>query len=254
MRNRGTDRTPEEAGSGAADSRLDRLQETLGYRFRDRSLLEEALTHRSLLNEIDERDRRDNERLEFLGDAVLGLVVADLLMKALPQGREGELTLNRAALVKRKKLADIARRLHLGEYLYLGKGEERSAGRQKISILADAFEAVVGAVFLDGGFDAVRNLVEAQFAEFVEEIRKEHRAAPDPKTRVQELFLALFHVSPVYEVIAESGPDHAKTFRVRLSLNQLSLANGVGRNKKEAEQDAAMRFLRHLEGNPLGMR
>lgn len=254
MRNRDTDRKPQGESFSAARPELNRLEEALGYRFQDRSLLEEALTHRSLLNEIDERDRRDNERLEFLGDAVLGLVVADLLMKALPEGREGELTLNRAALVKRKKLGEIARRLALGEYLYLGKGEERTAGRQKLSILADAFEAVIGAVFLDGGFDAARSLVEAHFAEFVEEIRERHRAAPDPKTRVQELFLALFHVSPVYEVIGESGPDHAKTFRVRLCLNKLSLACGVGRNKKEAEQDAAERFLGQLACNPLGMR
>lgn len=254
MRHRSTDRTLNETGSSAAHPGLERLEEALGYRFRDRSLLEEALTHRSLLNEIDERERRDNERLEFLGDAVLGLVVADLLMKALPEGREGELTLNRAALVKRKKLAEIARRLALGEYLYLGKGEERTAGRQKISILADAFEAVVGAVFLDGGFEAARSLVEAHFAEFLKEMRERHHAAPDPKTRVQELFLALFHVSPMYEVIGESGPDHAKTFCVRLCLNHLSLASGVGRNKKEAEQDAADRFLRHLACNPLGMR
>jgi ribonuclease-3 len=233
---------------------LDRLQKALGYRFRDLSLLEEALTHRSLLNEINDTGKRDNERLEFLGDAVLGLVVAELLMKALPDGREGELTLNRAALVKRKKLADIARRLALGEYLYLGKGEERTAGRQKVSILADAFEAVVGAVFLDGGFDAARTLVQDHFAEYLEDIQNRHQATPDPKTRVQELFLAFFHTSPVYEVIEESGPEHAKSFHVRLCLKNLSLASGRGTNKKEAEQDAAERFLRHLEGNPLGMR
>lgn len=233
---------------------LDRLQEALGYRFRNLSLLEEALTHRSLLNEIHDRGKRDNERLEFLGDAVLGLVVAELLMKALPEGREGELTLNRAALVKRKKLANIARRLALGNYLYLGKGEERTAGRQKASILADAFEAVVGAVFLDGGVDAARSLVQVHFAEYFEDIQNRHRATADPKTRVQELFLALFHTSPVYEVIEESGPEHAKSFHVRLCLKNLSLASGRGTNKKEAEQDAAERFLGHLECNPLGMR
>lgn len=248
------DRPVEPSGASPELPGLGRLQEALGYRFRDLSLLEEALTHRSLLNEINHRGKRDNERLEFLGDAVLGLVVAELLMKALPEGREGELTLNRAALVKRKKLADIARRLALGDYLYLGKGEERTAGRQKISILADAFEAVVGAVFLDGGFDAARTLVRDHFAEYLEDIQNRHRATADPKTRVQELFLAFFHTSPVYEVFEEWGPEHAKSFHVRLCLKNLSLASGRGTNKKEAEQDAAERFLEHLQSNPLGMR
>lgn len=244
----------EEAGALSRPERLERLQASLGYPFHDPSILEEALTHRSLLNEINDPGRRDNERLEFLGDAVLGLVVADILMRTFPEGQEGELTLNRASLVKRKRLGEIARNLHLGTYLCLGKGEEQTAGRQKTSILADAFEAIVGAIYLDGGFEAARRMVHDQFAGPLEEIKRQQQVRIDAKTRVQELLLALFRMPPVYEVSEEQGPEHAKTFVVCLLLRNHGLAFGTGRNKKEAEQDAAEQFLKHLARNPLGMR
>jgi ribonuclease III len=229
------------------------LEEVLGYVFERRDRLEEALTHRSLINEIPEEDRRDNERFEFLGDAVLGLVIAEWLMETYPEELEGELTRLRSALVKEKKLAEVARELRLGEFLYLGKGEEQMEGRRKRSILADAFEAIVGAIYLDGGLEAVRGFVRRTFGTILEEARANQRLLTDAKTRLQELMLALFRRSPVYEVAEERGPDHAKTFVIHLRMNDRTLACGKGRSKKEAEQDAAERFLKHLEKNPLGL-
>ena len=250
---------PDADGAGGQEhsatdrTRLARLEEILGYVFRDSLLLEEALTHRSLLNEISEEGRRDNERLEFLGDAVLGLIVAEWIMEAYPEEPEGELTRLRSALVKEKKLAEVARGLKLGEFLYLGKGEEQMEGRRKRSILADAFEAIVGALYLDGGLEAVRDFVRRTFGTLLEEVRTNQRLLTDPKTRLQELMLALLRRSPVYEVAEERGPDHAKTFVVHLRMNDLTLACGRGKSKKEAEQDAAEQFLKHVEKNPLGL-
>jgi ribonuclease III len=243
----------EQGQCGSAEDLLSGLEEILGYAFRDRQLLEEALTHRSLLNEIVEEGRRDNERLEFLGDAVLGLIIAEWVMEAYPHELEGELTRLRSALVKEKKLAEVARGLKLGEFLYLGKGEERMEGRNKRSILADAFEAIVGAIYLDGGFEGARDFVRRTFEALLREARTNQSLLTDAKTRLQELMLALFRRAPVYEVAEERGPDHAKTFVIHLRLNDRTLACGQGRSKKEAEQDAAERFLKHLEKNPLGL-
>ncbi len=241
-------------GQSAADrTRLAELEEILGYVFQDRLLLEEALTHRSLLNEVGGAARRDNERLEFLGDAVLGLIIAEWVMRAYPDELEGELTRLRSALVKEKKLAEVSRGLRLGAFLYLGKGEEQMGGRRKRSILADAFEAIVGALYLDGGLEAVRDFVRRTFGALLEEVKTNQRLLTDPKTRLQELMLALFRRSPVYEIAEELGPDHAKTFVVHLRMNDQTLACGRGRSKKEAEQDAAEQFLKHVEKNPLGV-
>jgi ribonuclease III len=174
-------------------------------------------------------------------------------MEAYPEELEGELTRLRSALVKEKKLAEVARGLRLGEFLYLGKGEEQMAGRQKRSILADAFEAILGAVYLDGGLEVVSEFVRRTFGTVLEEVRTNQSLLTDAKTRLQELMLALFRTSPAYEVAGEQGPDHAKTFEVHLRLNDQTLACGKGRSKKEAEQDAAAQFLKHLEKNPLGL-
>jgi ribonuclease III len=238
----------------SAQARHAELEKILGYTFQDRLLLEESLTHRSLMNEVPEVGRRDNERLEFLGDAVLGLIIAEWVMQAYPHKLEGELTRLRSALVKEKKLAEVARGLNLGEFLYLGKGEEQMEGRRKRSILADAFEAIVGAIYLDGGLEAVRDFVRRTFGTLLEEVKTNQSLLTDAKTRLQELMLALFRRSPVYEVVEERGPDHAKTFVIHLQMNDQTLACGKGRSKKEAEQDAAEQFLKHLEKNPLGLR
>lgn len=229
------------------------LEEVLGYRFRNRRLLEEALTHSSLLNEIPNGNRCDNERLEFLGDAVLGLIMAEWLMEAFPREAEGEMTRLRSSLVKEKRLAEVARGLKLGEFLHLGKGEERMEGRRKRSILADALEAVAGAIYLDGGLETVRDFVRRVFGPAMEEAGTGLRLATDAKTRLQELMLALFRRSPVYEVAEERGPDHGKTFVIRLRLHERTLASGKGGSKKEAEQDAAGKFLHDLQENPLGL-
>jgi ribonuclease-3 len=232
---------------------FDHLEGILGYGFRNRRLLEEALTHGSLINEIPDGNRCDNERLEFLGDAVLGLIMTEWLMETFPWEAEGELTRLRSSLVKEKRLAEAARTLQLGEYLHLGKGEERMGGRRKRSILADAFEAVVGAIYLDGGLEAVRDFIRRVFVSVREEAGPDQRPVSDAKTRLQELMLALFRRPPVYEVADACGPDHAKTFVIHLRLHERTLAFGKGTSKKEAEQDAAENFLLDLEKNPLGL-
>jgi ribonuclease-3 len=244
----------EQGSPASAHARHAALEKILGYTFQDRRFLEESLTHRSLMNEIPESGRRDNERLEFLGDAVLGLVIAEWVMQAFPQELEGELTRLRSALVKEKKLAEVARELNLGEFLYLGKGEEQMEGRRKRSILADAFEAIVGAIYLDGGLEAVRDFVRRTFQTLLEEAKTNQNLLTDAKTRLQELMLTLFRRSPVYEVAEERGPDHAKTFVIHLRLNDRTLARGKGGSKKEAEQHAAEQFLKNLEKNQLGLR
>ncbi len=234
------------------NSFLSEFEKVLNYRFQKWELLEEALTHRSLINEIDHSGRRDNERLEFLGDAVLGLIIAEWIMETYPDKHEGELTQLRSILVKEQGLARVALGLNLGDYLYLGKGEEIT-GRRKRSIIADALEAVVGAIYLDGGLEAVRYFVRHQFEEFLKEANTTRNVLTDAKTRVQELLLTLWKISPAYEVVEEIGPDHEKVFVVNLYLRDNVLTKGKGKSKKEAEQDAANRFLRHLQKNPLGM-
>lgn len=229
------------------------LEETLGHVFRNRGLLLEALTHRSLINELPGDDRRDNERLEFLGDAVLGMIVSEWLMEQFPREKEGELTRLRAALVKEKRLSEVARRLDLGTHLFLGKGEERMGGRTKPSVLANALEALLGAVYLDGGMGPARAFIHGHFQRFLDGSKKNRFMLADPKTRLQELLLALFRSPPAYRVVAEEGPDHEKTFFVDLWVRDLLLSSGKGKSKKEAEQDAAEQFLGKLAENPLGL-
>lgn len=241
---------------GSSDSQgdsLERCEQQLTYVFRNPLLLREALTHRSLLNEIAEEGRRDNERLEFLGDAILGFLMAEWLMEAFPAEQEGELTRMRSDLVKEKRLAEVSRQLAVGGYLCLGRGEERMGGRTKNSVLANACEAIVGAIYLDGGLEAARGFVRRQFGHYLQGVRNEKRSFSDPKTRVQELLYAFFHLPPTYETVEQTGPDHDKSFLVELRLQELVLAAGGGKSKKEAEQDAAGHFLKKLENNPLGM-
>ena len=229
------------------------LEEKLGYTFRDPALLEEALTHRSLINEILDEGRRDNERLEFLGDAVLGFLVAEWIMEVFPNEQEGELTRLRSVLVKEKRLCEVSMELGLGDFLNMGKGEEQMGGRRKPSVLANAFESLLGALYLDGGGDTVRDLVRRLFKPYLDRAKKDRRLLADPKSRLQEFMLTLFRIPPVYTVAEEQGPDHAKIFIVQLTVRNLILGSGTGRSKKEAEQDAAEKFLRDLEKNPLGM-
>ena len=217
---------------------LSELEAGLGYTFRDKSILENALTHSSYANENRERGLHDNERLEFLGDAVLGFVSAEHLFKKHPELPEGELTRIRAALVCEESLHEVAQSLDLGSHLLLGKGEEQGGGRYRPSILADATESVFAAVYLDGGMDAASDLIhrvllDKEREEVVEERRRDY------KTELQELVQRRSGQVLHYELTGTSGPDHAKQFTFRVTLNGRELGQGTGRSKKEAEQTAA---------------
>ena len=229
---------------------LDTLQAALDYRFRKVGLLEEALTHKSYVNERRPAAEADNERLEFLGDAVLSLVVSEQLAVLLPHASEGALSKHKARLVSASVLAEAARRLKLGPCLRLGRGEERSRGREKDSLLADAVEAVIAAVHLDGGMQSSRRVVARLFQqEFLKVSSQRHRPGEDDyKTQVQEWCQRRYDTLPSYAVVRESGPDHDKLFEVEVSVNGEVVGRGTGRSKKEAEQSAAKQAL--LEGRP----
>jgi ribonuclease-3 len=215
------------------------LEAGLGHRFVRPELLTVAITHRST------GEGTHNETLEFLGDAVLSLAVSDLLMRDFPEAREGDLSKMRASLVNAEQLAHKARRVDLGRWLRLGKGEERSGGREKEKILAAAYEALLGAIYLDAGYEAARRVVEAQF----DDLQRDPEAPGyrDYKTRLQELTQRLYREMPVYTLTAEHGPDHEKEFVVELAIGGRVLGRGTGRSKKLAEQAAAMEALAALD-------
>lgn len=217
------------------------VETLLGYRFSDRGLIEEALRHSSFVNEAPEGRLRDNERLEFLGDAVLNLVVGHTLLRRFPDHTEGDLSRMRAGLVNETQLAGLARRLELGAHLQLGKGENLTGGQAKNSILAGALEALVAAVFLDGGFDAARAIIEAHFDPLVDRLLTGKELA-DFKSQLQELVQSRPGSMPCYRIIREDGPDHDKTFWVELKVLHLA-TQGSGKSKKAAEQDAARQAL-----------
>lgn len=223
------------------------LEKRMGVKFRNPSLLQQALVHRSYLNEVPESGFDSNERLEFLGDAVLGLVVAAKLYGDYPDRQEGQLTELRAAVVRRDALAKVAKRLTLGEYLYLGKGEESAGGRNRPSNLSAAFEAVVGAVYLDGGIDKARRFVIRSLAPELGALPK-GRIPGDPKSRLQEILQARYQRPPVYRVVRDEGPDHSKVFTVQVSAGRKVLGTGQGKSKQQAEKAAATRALESLEG------
>jgi ribonuclease-3 len=217
------------------------LQNELGYCFASPALLVRALTHVSFDREKSEGH---NEVLEFLGDAVLDLAVSDLLMRRYPARSEGDLSRMRAALVNSVVLAEKAALLNLGSMLRLGKGEERSGGRTKPSILAGAFEALVGAVYQDSGFEAARRLIEKYFSADVTERKLGQH---DFKTRLQEISQMLFRVPPVYQIVDETGPDHDKQFITEISVGGAVLGRGAGKTKKQSEQEAARIALAELQ-------
>lgn len=213
----------------------------LDYQFTDETLISEAFRHSSYVNEQADGGLRDNERLEFLGDAVLSLVVGYLLMRRYPEMKEGDLSRMRANLVNESQLAEIARTIDLGSHIMLGKGELLSNGCEKNSILADTFEAVVAAVFLDGGFNAAYRIIDIHLTPLLEEIHA-LSSSQDFKSQLQELVQVNQQQMPEYLVIAENGPDHDKTFCVRLMVLGL-ITEGRGKSKKQAEQDAAKNAL-----------
>lgn len=232
-----------------AVSNFGALQETLGYTFRDESLLRLALTHPSVGHETA-ISTPHNQRLEFLGDSVLGLILTHELYQRFPELGEGPLTKGRAQLVNRRALADEARRLKLGEYLIVSRGEETSGGRSRQSALADAFEALIGAVYLDAGYEVARDLVLRRFGEAFDGL---NRAAhiDNPKGELQELLQADSTEAPRYEMTATSGPDHDRQFECAVFHQGHELGRGHGKSKKEAESQAALAALVKIREQPM---
>jgi len=218
------------------------LEDLLGYRFIRPELLMVALAHKSFVNEHPEVCAEDNERLEFLGDAVLDLVVSAKIFSDYPQLKEGEMTRVRAEVVSEKSLSTLARGIHLGESLRLGRGEEQTGGRCKESLLADALEAVFGAVFLDGGFSAAREVILSLTGRSIS-IAARRKSGLDNKTRLQEELQSRFGRMPEYVLLNTLGPDHARVYQVAVRFGEELIGRGEGRTKKQAEQQAAAEAL-----------
>jgi len=223
------------------ESQFLRLEKELGYSFSDSALLLRCVTHVSYGRD---RGESHNETLEFLGDAVLDLAVSDLLMRRFPEKSEGDLSRMRASLVNSTTLAEKAEKLNLGKLLRMAKGEERSGGRTKESILAGAFEAILGGIYWDGGYEAARRVVENYFAS---DVKEKNLGLQDYKTRLQEISQMLFRAPPAYRLVAESGPDHEKRFVTEINVGGKILGRGEGKSKKQAEQEAAKKALEELQ-------
>jgi ribonuclease-3 len=239
----------------AVDSRVVRLrdefealQDRIGYRFRDRGLLEHALTHRSRAAEDPSGGVKDNESLEFLGDAVLGLVAADMLFRRYPEFDEGQKSKIKASVVSAQALARRAERIQLGDHLLLGRGEEKTGGRFKQALLADGYEALIAAVYLDGGFRAAAELLERELGEAIADGATQAVVGEDYKSALQERLQALGRALPEYRVAAQSGPDHRKVFTVEVLVEGGVLGCATGKAKKEAEQEAAREALERMAG------
>lgn len=228
---------------------LAELSATLHYEFKRPELLKEAFRHSSYVNEVGDSDLKDNERLEFLGDAVLDLAVSHILMDLFREEKEGVLSKCRAAIVNERVLSEVAKGLHLGDYLLLGKGEESSNGREKPSILADVLEALIGAIYLDGGFSRTKEIIHRLFVPVLGSMNIDS-ILDDFKSVLQEFTQEAYKTRPDYVLVAESGPAHDKTFRVALYVQGKLMAEGEGRSKKEAEQKAAREAFFCLTKNP----
>ncbi len=224
---------------------LSALQQTLGVSFNDASLLEQALVHSSYINENPTSAPISNERLEFLGDAVLGLVVAEKLYQDFPHLAEGEMTKLRAALVRRDTLAQMAKSISLGDYLYLGKGEEAGGGRDKPANLAAAIEAVIAAILLDQGLSTAKDFILRLLDDELEKVISQGPEV-DYKSKLQELIQAREQQTPIYHLVEATGPDHDKTFTIEVRLGETVLGRGSGKSKKAAESEAARSALERL--------
>ncbi len=221
---------------------LSKLEEALGYTYKDKDLVQTALSHTSFANEVYKDSLRSYERLEFLGDAILGLATAEYLYHMFPTKQEGELTKIRAELVCEKNLAEVAQQINLGDYLLLGNGEEQGGGRTRASILCDVMEALIAAAYIDGGFLAAEGIVTRLIFPMLTKVLNTH----DYKTELQELVQRKRDQSLHYELIGEQGPDHCKEFSVRVLLNGVEVGCGVGTSKKRAEQAAAAQAIQKL--------
>lgn len=230
---------------------IEEFQERIGVSFRQVDLLRQALTHRSYVNENigqDGEQVEDNERLEYLGDAILDFVTADMLYSSFPEMSEGEMTRLRAALVRTEALAQIADGYDLGQALLIGKGEANSGGRERVNNLCGGFEAVIGALYLDQGLQAVKNFILPRLTDLQEEVMDEaiHK---DPRSQFQEWAQAEFSITPSFKVVSAIGPEHEKEFTVVVSLEKFKVAEGKGRSKRAAAQDAARVALEAIEND-----
>ena len=229
---------------------LEELESVLGLRFKDRGLLQQALVHRSFLNEQGGSSLDSYERMEFLGDAVLELVISTELYQALPRVTEGELTKGRSALVCRPSLARVARRLSLGDYLSLGKGEKGSGGQERESILEEVFESVVAAIYLDQGYEAARRFILSALAPELADYCRRGAAPENPKSQLQEMVQGWGGATPRYQVVAIAGPDHQPVFTVAVTAGDAVLGQGAGTKKADAERAAARAALAHYATAP----
>ncbi|SDK44182.1 ribonuclease III [Natronincola ferrireducens] len=225
------------------EDHIKELQETLNYKFKDLELLKEALTHSSYANESKTKKAKYNERLEFLGDSILGLVVSEYIFMTYKHLPEGELTKVRANVVCEPSLAVQARGINLGKYLLLGKGEDFTGGRQRESILADAFEALIGAIYIDGGIEVTKRFILGKFLESID-LATKGSLFRDYKTLLQELLQSKTSEKITYHVVREHGPDHNKSFDVEVLIGNKVIGRGSGKSKKEAEQRAAQEAIK----------
>lgn len=238
-------------------AQLHELEAALNYRFKDLALLDRALTHKSFAHEQNGPDRSgipDYEALEFLGDSILGFIVAEFLFLTYGRLSEGQLTKIRSHLVSTRQLHQVSARLGLGRYLRLSRGEEKTGGRNKPAILADLFESVVAAIYLDGELEPARDFILAQFSESFSALARGEVLARDPKSSLQERLHRLGRPTPYYQVVRESGPEHDKRFLVAVLSGSVELAQGSGRSKKEAEQEAASRAVVRIEASAAALR
>ncbi len=225
------------APHSSSNQKFQTIQKKIQINFKDENLLKNAFVHRSYLNENKDFKGQSNERLEFLGDSVLSIVVSKHLFKKLPNSPEGELTQLRAALVRTETLASVAKMLELGEFLFLAKGEEDTGGRGSTSILANTFEALIGAIFLDQGIDSAEKFIDKTILANWKDLLK--NAVYDNKSKLQEVLQRLYHESPNYSLVSSWGPDHARNFEMGVYIGAKLIGTGIGKNKQEAAQNAA---------------
>ncbi|MFL6245409.1 MAG: ribonuclease III [Vicinamibacterales bacterium] len=242
----------EESGPGRVvpfGSELEPLERRIGYRFKDRGLLEHALTHRSRVHEDASGGVFDNESMEFLGDSVLGFVIADMLFRQFPQHNEGQKSKLKASIVSAASLARLGEKINLGEFLILGRGEEKTGGRRKLALIADCYEALIAAIYIDGGIEPVRAFIERQFADLIQEARRTGADATfteDYKSALQEWLQSHDRGLPAYRLAGELGPAHRRLFDVEVVVNGVPVARAEGKSKKEAAQAAAKLALDRL--------
>ncbi len=229
---------------------FDALQQAIDYRFRDRGLLEHAMTHTSRANEDVSGGVTDNESLEFLGDAILGFVIADILFTEFPEFNEGQKSKVKASLVSTATLARQAERLTIGDHLLLGRGEEKTGGRYKQALLADGYEALIAAIYLDGGMEHAHAFISREFARLFDDVRRDGLVGQDFKSALQEHLQSHDQPLPEYRLAGTLGPDHRKLFQVEVWVRDEVLAEATGSSKKEAEQEAARLALAKLAGTP----